>query len=104
MNTVMYSISVATPKTISAVDACWRMSPFRRVRRTASLGSRSVSIQGPRGADPSNPFARAHWSSVFCRSRSVTSLAHVYPRMYLNASSARTPRASRPITTASSPS
>ena len=77
MKTVMYSISVATPKTISEVDACWRISPFSRVRTIVSLGSRSVAIQGPIGADPSNPFARAHWSSVFWRSRSVTSLAHV---------------------------
>ena len=74
---VMYSISVATPNTMSVVDACWRTSPLSRVCTVASLGSSSVSIHGPSGHDPSKPFARAHWSSVFCRSRRVTSFAQV---------------------------
>ena len=45
--------------------------------RRMSLGSSSVSTHGPSGHEPSNPFARAHWSSIFWRSRSVTSFAHV---------------------------
>ena len=77
MNVVMYSISVATPKTMSLVCPAWRISPFSRVSTRTSVGSRSVSIHGPSGHDPSNPFARAHWSSVFWRSRSVTSFAQV---------------------------
>ncbi len=77
MKVVTYSISVATPKAMSAVCPAWRISPFSRVSTRASLGSRSVSIHGPSGHEPSNPFARAHWPSVFCRSRSVMSFAHV---------------------------
>ena len=77
MNDVTYSISVATPNTMSLVWPAWRTSPFSRVSTRTSVGSRSVSIHGPSGHEPSNPFARAHWSSVFCRSRSVTSFAHV---------------------------
>ena len=104
MNVVTYSIRVATPNARSVVLACWRVSPFSRVSTTTSFGSTSVSIHGPSGHEPSNPLARVHWSSVFCRSRSVTSFAHVYPRITWNASSAATSRAMRPITTASSPS
>ena len=89
----MYSISVATPNTMSAVLARWTTSPFNRVSTTASVGSTDVSIHGPSGHDPSKPFARAHWSSVRWRSRSVTSFAHVKPRMNRDASSARTLRA-----------
>jgi hypothetical protein len=104
MNAVMYSIRVATPNTMSSVLPCWTTSPFRRVSTTTPVGSTSVSIHGPSGHEPSKPFARVHWSSLFCSERSVTSFAQVNPRMYREASSARTSRAMRPITTASSPS
>src|SRR5262245_2741832 len=77
MNVVTYSISEATLNTMSLVCPACRTSPFSRVSTRTSFGSRSVSIHGPSGHDPSNPFARAHWSSVFWRSRSVTSFAHV---------------------------
>ena len=100
----MYSSSVATPKTMSSVEPRWTTSPFSRVSIDTPVGSTAVSIHGPSGHEPSKPFARVHWSSARCRLRSVTSFAHVNPRMYRDASSARTLRASRPITTASSPS
>src|SRR5581483_6155422 len=61
MKLVTNSISVATPKTMSAVVARWRVSPFTRVSTNASFGSSSVSIHGPRGHEPSNPLARVHW-------------------------------------------
>ena len=60
MNDVMYSNSVAIPKTMSVVDARCRVSPFSRVCTMTSFGSTLVSIHGPSGQDPSNPFARAH--------------------------------------------
>jgi hypothetical protein len=60
MKVVTYSINVATPNTISLVCPAWRTSPFTRASTRTSLGSRSVSIHGPSGHDPSNPFARAH--------------------------------------------
>ncbi len=60
MNSVMYSISSAMPKTMSDVCAACTISPFRRVSSRMSFGSSSVSTHGPSGHDPSNPFARAH--------------------------------------------
>ena len=43
----------------------------------ATATSNSVSIAGPSGQNVSKPFARAHWPSVFCRSRAVMSFAIV---------------------------
>ena len=91
MNAVMYSISVGHPEHhVRRAARAGATSPFNRVSTRRSFGSSSVSIHGPSGHEPSKPFARAHWSSVFCRSRRVTSFAHVNPRMYAVASSART--------------
>src|SRR6185312_8490075 len=98
MKVVTYSSSAAMPNTMSSVEARCTTSPFSRVSTAMPAGSTSVWTQGPSGADPSKPFARVHWSSGRCRLRSVTSFAQVNPRMYREASSARTPRASLPIT------
>ena len=47
------------------------------ISTATSVGSNSVSIHGPSGQNPSNPFARVHWPSFLCRSRAVTSFPHV---------------------------
>ena len=60
MNVVMYSISSATPNTISDVLARWTTSPFNRVSTKTSVGSTDVSIQGPSGHEPSKPLAFVH--------------------------------------------
>ena len=73
-------------------------------RSEASSTVRWVTIQGPRGQNVSKPFARPHCTSDFCRSRALTSLATVYPKITSATRSAGTSRQMRPMTTASSPS
>ena len=78
MNVVMYSISVGDPEHhVGRRAALADLAVHAASARPRRSGRASVSIHGPSGHDPSNPFARAHWSSVFWRSRSVTSFAHV---------------------------
>src|SRR6266850_2455867 len=67
-------------------------------------GSSPVAMQGPTGQNVSNPLARVNWTSVFCRSRAVTSLTQVYPSTWSSARDGGTCRARRPMTTPSSPS
>ena len=57
--------------------ALLRRSPGRSPR--ASRQSRPAATAGPTGQKVSNPLARPHWPSVFCRSRQVTSLTHTNP-------------------------
>jgi len=104
MTCVMNSISSFGPNVSSDVRAAWRVSPPTRHSTATSVGSNTVSIHGPSGQKPSNPLPRVHWPSFACRSRAVTSLPHVKPRMYFPASSDFTYRARRPMTTASSAS
>ena len=52
-------------------------SPFTDVVMARSLGSSSVWIHGPSGQNVSKPLARVNWTSFFCRSLAVTSLAQV---------------------------
>src|SRR5690606_6918995 len=73
----------ATPNTMSTLNPAWRTSPLtRQMIASRSSGSSSVSIAGPSGQKVSKPFARVHCPSLRCRSRAVTSLAAVYPKMY----------------------
>ena len=77
-------MSSGTPRTMSLVLPCWTSVPSRRVRTTASAGSKApavprsgISIQGPRGQAVSKALARTHWVSPGWRSRAETSLATV---------------------------
>ena len=56
------------------------------------------------GQKVSNPFARVHCPSDFCRSRAVTSFTATMPRMAPTASSSETFDSRAPITTPISPS
>src|SRR5580658_9698255 len=79
----------------SAVLACCFTSPLTVVVSLTSLGSMSVSTDGPSGQNVSKPLARDHWPSLACRSRAVTSLAQVYPKITSGTLAAGTSRHSR---------
>ena len=51
---------------ISDVVDCLASSPLTSVRRSRSVGSRSVTIHGPTGQNVSCPFARVHCPSFRC--------------------------------------
>ena len=71
------STSSATSNTRSDVFDYCRTSPFTRHVISSLPPSRSVTTWGPSGQNVSNPFARVNWTSFACRSRAVTSFAHV---------------------------
>ena len=71
------AISCSMWKTISRVEAIWRISPLTWQVIIRSAGSSSVSIHGPRGQKVSKPLPRVHCPSRRCRSRAVTSLPMV---------------------------
>ena len=81
----------------------WTTSPFNRVSTTASVGSTAS-----RSTDRAGTTRRSPSPASIGRRPLQVSQRHVVrarePRMYREASSARTFLASRPITTASSPS
>lgn len=77
MASVMWTIRSSMERTISLVRPSWRCSPLTVHWMVRSPGSRSVSIQGPRGQELSKPLARAHCFSRCWTSRAVTSLAQV---------------------------
>ena len=82
-------------------------SPLTRVVRRSLSGSpasSAVVIQGPHGANVSNPLARVNWPSAACMSRAETSLRIVYPNTASRASPGETSLQSRPTTIASSTS
>ena len=70
------SISSPTPNTMSDVRPSCRTSPSTSVTIPRSDGSRSVSIHGPSGQNVLNDLPRVNCTSLRCRSRAVTSLAH----------------------------
>jgi hypothetical protein len=70
---------VGRPNSSWLVRPDWRSSPSTRQVISRSAGSlpspaRSVSIHGPSGQKESKPLARVHCPSLFCMSRSETSL------------------------------
>ena len=96
---LMYSIRTGIEKIMSRTGARWRSSPFTRPITSSVVQSRPSATTGPTGQKVSNPLARPHWPSGFCRSRQVTSLPQVKPRTYCIDSAAETFEARRPITT-----
>ena len=67
----------AQSKTIIDVRPLCFTAPLTRVVMARSCGSTAVSMHGPSGAKVSKLLARVNCTSFFCRSRAVTSLAHV---------------------------
>src|SRR5580658_4714454 len=64
----------ATGYAISEVLPDWRSAPLTSVSTKTSVGLSCVSICGPTGQKVSKPLARVNCTSLFCRSRAVTSL------------------------------
>src|SRR3954454_4004318 len=60
------SISSGTERTMSAVEASWRIAPSTFVVSHRSCGSgisSAVTTTGPVGVNPSNDLQRDHWAS-----------------------------------------
>src|ERR1700730_14358264 len=73
----IHLIITSMEKIISAMRSDCFFSPFRSVSTLVSGEGGSVSSTGPGGHNGTNPFARPHWLSLFCRSRAVASLSGV---------------------------
>ncbi len=92
---------------MSAVLESCHVSPLTReliARFAGSPISSRVTIAGPSGAKPSEPFARSHCRSSRWRSRAVMSLRIVNPKTWSMARATDTREARQPMTTASSAS
>src|SRR5215469_10128950 len=74
----------STGYAISEVFPDCRLCPFTNVSTRALRASTSVSMCGPIGQNVSKLFARVNCTSLFCRSRAVTSFRQVYPSTYVN--------------------
>jgi hypothetical protein len=75
-----YEMISATLRTISFVDASWRMCPSRLVVSHRSCGSAissAVTTTGPVGVNPSNDLQRDHCASLNWMSRAVMSFTTV---------------------------
>jgi hypothetical protein len=72
-----YEISPGTSQGSCEVRTLELTTPLTEVLTSRSAGDVPVSIHGPSGQNVSNPLARVHCPSRACRSRAVTSLAHV---------------------------
>lgn len=94
----MIDMSSFTSWIMRAVLASWRSWPLSRPWIVRFVMSSSVSIQGPSGAEVSEPLARIHCPSVFWTSLAVKSLPQVYPKMNSGISSGTTSLQRCPMT------
>ena len=74
MCAVTNAIKVGTSKMRSLVRESCLTAPLTRVVMRRSRGSSPATMRGPIGQNVSKPFARVHWPSLACSSRTVTSL------------------------------